>query len=109
MDNHIDVKEGLAKLNESGNLFLDVFNHGTLSVEIYKPEKEDLQKPHEKDEIYVIISGSGIFFNDGEETTFNAGDFLFVKAGAEHRFKNFSDDFATWVFFYGPKGGEKIK
>lgn len=109
MDNHIDVKEGLAKLNESGNLFLEVFNHGTLSVEVYKPEKEDLQKPHERDEIYVIISGSGIFFKDGEETAFNAGDFLFVKAGAEHRFKNFSDDFATWVFFYGPKGGEKIK
>jgi hypothetical protein len=24
----------------------------------------------------------------------------------EHRFENFSDDFGTWVFFYGPEGGE---
>jgi hypothetical protein len=31
---------------------------------------------------------------------------LFVPAGDEHRFTNFSDDFATWVFLYGPKGGE---
>ena len=27
-------------------------------------------------------------------------------AGVEHRFENFSDDFAVWVFFYGPEGGE---
>ena len=31
---------------------------------------------------------------------------LFVKAGHEHRFENFTDDFATWVIFYGPDGGE---
>lgn len=23
-----------------------------------------------------------------------------------HRFIEFSDDFATWVLFYGPEGGE---
>jgi hypothetical protein len=23
-----------------------------------------------------------------------------------HRFENFSDDLALWVFFYGPEGGE---
>jgi len=31
---------------------------------------------------------------------------LFVAAGEEHRFTEFTDDFATWVFFYGPEGGE---
>jgi hypothetical protein len=25
----------------------------------------------------------------------------------EHYFENFSDDFATWVIFYGEEGGEK--
>ena len=24
-----------------------------------------------------------------------------------HRFEEFSDDFATWVMFYGPEGGER--
>jgi len=23
-----------------------------------------------------------------------------------HRFEEFSNDFAVWVFFYGPEGGE---
>jgi hypothetical protein len=31
---------------------------------------------------------------------------LFVPAGIEHRFYDFSDDFCTWVMFYGPEGGE---
>jgi hypothetical protein len=31
---------------------------------------------------------------------------LFVGAGVEHRFEEFSDDLAVWVFFYGPEGGE---
>jgi hypothetical protein len=25
----------------------------------------------------------------------------------KHRFEGFSHDFATWVIFYGPLGGEK--
>jgi hypothetical protein len=32
--------------------------------------------------------------------------FLFVPAGQIHRFENFSSDFAVWVVFYGPEGGE---
>jgi len=34
------------------------------------------------------------------------GDLLFVPAGIVHRFEDFTDDFATWVMFYGPEGGE---
>jgi len=41
-----------------------------------------------------------------KEYDFLAGDVLFVAAGVEHRFSNFSEGFATWVFFYGPTGGE---
>jgi hypothetical protein len=25
-----------------------------------------------------------------------------------HRFEDFTEDFSTWVFFYGPVGGEEI-
>jgi mannose-6-phosphate isomerase-like protein (cupin superfamily) len=39
--------------------------------------------------------------------TFGPGDFLFAPAGVEHRFEDFSKDFATWVLFYGPEGGEQ--
>ncbi|MEX0314503.1 MAG: cupin domain-containing protein [Allomuricauda sp.] len=103
----INPKEALKKLAKNESPFITLFEHGTLSVEVYKPEKVDLQQPHTRDEVYVVISGTGEFFNGGVRTNFEPGDFLFVPAGVEHRFENFTDDFSTWVLFYGPEGGEK--
>jgi len=104
----VTVKDALYLLGTSGvKPFEKVMESGTMSVEIYRPVKTDLQTPHKQDELYVVISGSGEFLNDGKRTGFNPGDVLFVPAGIEHRFENFTDDFATWVIFYGPEGGEK--
>lgn len=102
----IDKDWALEILERSNSTFENFFVHGTLSVEIYKPNKVDLQQPHERDEAYIVISGSGEFINGTERMFFKAGDFLFVPAYREHRFENFTDDFATWVLFYGPHGGE---
>ena len=66
----------------------------------------DKQTRHARDEVYVIASGSGDFLNGTETRPVEIGEVLFVPAGVEHRFLNFTDDFATWVFFYGPEGGE---
>lgn len=85
-----------------------VFEHGTLQVKMYQPTDTDAQKPHTRDEIYVIASGAGWFVNGSEHHSFQTGDLLFVPAGVEHRFEEFTDDFFTWVMFYGPEGGEKI-
>jgi len=89
-----------------GERSIELFRHGTLTVKLYAPRGNDPQVPHTRDEIYVIVSGTGRFQREGEETTFGPGDVLFVAAGKEHRFVEFTDDFATWVFFYGPDGGE---
>lgn len=36
------------------------------------------------------------------------GDALFVAAHVPHHFEGMSEDFVTWVVFWGPKGGEKV-
>jgi mannose-6-phosphate isomerase-like protein (cupin superfamily) len=100
----IDMASKLRK--ESTSLFTEVFTHGTLVVEFYRPDRIDHQKPHDRDEIYVVATGTGVFYNGGRRWNFKAGDFLFVPARVEHRFEKFSDDFSTWVIFYGPIGGE---
>ena len=105
----ISLQDALDKLIKSSKEFLPLFNHGSLTIEIYKPKVEDHQDPHEKDEVYIIISGTGEFINGETSTTFKPGDFLFVPAGVNHQFKNFTEDFATWVIFYGPLGGEKVQ
>lgn len=84
-----------------------LLEHGSLEVRFYAPRGADPQTPHERDELYVIASGRGWFMRAGERVPFEPGDTLFVRAGVEHRFESFGDDFATWVFFYGPRGGER--
>ncbi len=103
---HISSTTAIKKIDASEKLFLELFSHGTLQVEIYKPVEKDMQQPHEKDEVYIIISGIGEFINGKIKIDFQPGDFLFVPAGTEHRFINFTNDFSTWVIFYGPAGGE---
>ena len=91
---------------ENGEAWRVLFEHGSLEVEIYAPRGHDPQQPHTRDEVYVVAAGSGWFRNGDLRHEFASGDVLFVPAGVIHRFEQFSDDFATWVFFYGPEGGE---
>jgi quercetin dioxygenase-like cupin family protein len=48
----------------------------------------------------AIARGSGRFEAAGERRECSAGDAIYVPARAEHRFVDFSEDFATWVFFW---------
>jgi mannose-6-phosphate isomerase-like protein (cupin superfamily) len=104
---HLDPKWALDQLSDDSEVkWRELFEHGTLKVEIYAPEGHDPQQPHRFDEVYVVISGSGYFRNGDERHRFNPGDLMFVPAGTEHRFEDFTADFSTWVMFYGPEGGE---
>lgn len=84
-----------------------LLEHGTLELGFYKPDGSDRQQPHDRDEVYVVQSGSGWFRVGDHRRPFEPGEALFVPAGAEHRFEDFSADFAAWVIFYGPRGGER--
>jgi mannose-6-phosphate isomerase-like protein (cupin superfamily) len=102
------LEGALAKLpGPDDKRFSTVFERGSLQVEIYAPRSHDAQSPHTRDEIYVVMQGGGEFINGSHRHTFGPGDLLFVPAAVEHRFVNFTDDFVTWVIFYGPEGGEK--
>lgn len=83
-----------------------LFRHGTLQIKMYAPRGFDPQTPHRQDEVYVIAQGSGYFVHGDTRVPFRPGDVLFAAAGEDHRFVDFSEDFYTWVFFYGPDGGE---
>ena len=103
----LTIQNSLEKLSRHDRTFMTLFRHGSLEIEFYVPDKVDLQKPHSRDEIYVIATGTGEFLCGHDLESVEAGDVLFVPAGKEHRFQNFTPDFSAWVFFYGPEGGEK--
>lgn len=93
----------------AGERFVAVFARPGVSVELYAPVRVDPQTAHTRDEVYFIVAGSGEFVSGDTRTCFKPGDALFVAAGVEHRFENFTADFITWVVFHGPEGGERIE
>lgn len=103
----LTVEQVAKTLPESGLRSIAAFEHGSMLAKLYAPRGEDLQKPHTRDEVYIVASGTGIFVAGEKRHPFGPGDFLFVPAHVVHRFEEFSDDFKVWVVFYGPEGGER--
>ena len=64
------------------------------------------QTPHTQDEIYFVIRGRGVLNHEGKRDPFEADDLLFVAAGCEHHYEDFTENLALWRVFYGPRGGE---
>jgi mannose-6-phosphate isomerase-like protein (cupin superfamily) len=99
---HLDVTQARRALSlkqassgENTTPFSILFTHGSLVVEVYQPVTTDHQKPHDRDECYVIIEGHGNFEMGDEIISFGPGDFLFVPAGLPHRFTDFGDTMST--------------
>jgi mannose-6-phosphate isomerase-like protein (cupin superfamily) len=100
-------ERALAAVAESDDgLYGVLLEHGTMELGFYRPVDSDEQEPHDQDEIYIVHAGTGVFQRGDEQIEFGPGDALFVPARMEHRFVEFSADFAAWVVFYGPPGGE---
>ena len=89
-----------------GEHALSFLQRGTINMKLSLPVTPNQQNPHTQDEIYVIVRGRGVLFHNGRRDTFESGDIMFVAAGTEHHFEDFTEDLAVWVVFYGPDGGE---
>lgn len=81
-------------------------NRGTLDLKLSVPVPPNQQTPHDQDELYIVIRGRGVLVHAGKHDAFSAGDVLFVAAGVEHHYENFTADLALWRIFYGATGGE---
>jgi mannose-6-phosphate isomerase-like protein (cupin superfamily) len=98
-----------AGLPEQGKRWAEALARGSMRAGLYAPRGHDPQSPHDQDEIYIIRAGRARFQRGPEVVDCAAGDLLFVPAGMEHRFAEMSQDFAAWVVFWGPAGGEGMK
>ena len=98
---HLNTMDAINGLAQSTTEFITLLKNHDLEVEYYAPIGVDKQHPHDKDELYIIASGKSGFLLEGQRVEVNAHDVLFVPAGKEHRFVDFSEDFAAWVVFWG--------
>ena len=85
-----------------GERFVEAFSRAGLSLELYAPVGHDPQQPHAQDELYCIVSGTGVLSIGDVRHPFAPGDVFFVPADMPHRFEAFSEGFAAWAVFWGP-------
>jgi mannose-6-phosphate isomerase-like protein (cupin superfamily) len=101
-----DVDAARRALAERGGGYEVVHSSPGLEIGVYvlaAPEP-DRQQPHEFDEVYVVLEGSGVLEVEGEATRLDEGMALFVPAGAEHRFTAY-EHLALLVVFNGAHSG----
>jgi hypothetical protein len=96
------IEAVLAGLPEDARFHYPI-RHGAMRVGVYAPGRPDRQTPHTQDELYIIARGTGWFVKESERIAVQAQDVLVVEAGVAHSFVDVSDDFATWVMFWGPE------
>ena len=81
---------------------IEPFEKDGVRLVFFAPRGTDYQTFHDEDEFYFIVQGSGRLLIRDESFEFTTGDVFYVPAGVEHRFEDFTNDFATWAVFFSP-------
>ena len=84
----------------------EVFRDDVVEIRFAARPTSGPQVPHDRDEFYIVASGTARYRWDGGEATIGPGDLMFAAAHTPHGYDQFSEDFSVWVVFYGPQGGE---
>ena len=72
-----------------------------LGVYVLVAPEPDRQQPHEDDEVYVVLEGTGVLEIEGETVELKEGQAAFVPAGADHRFVGY-EQLSVLVIFAKP-------
>jgi len=94
------------RLAEIGGGYEIVHESAGLELGVYvliAPEP-DRQQPHEDDEIYLVLEGTGVLQVDGDEVPVREGSAVFVEAGADHRFSAYEHLSVLVIFEHKPAG-----
>jgi mannose-6-phosphate isomerase-like protein (cupin superfamily) len=84
----VDIEVVRTRLEAAGGGYEVVHSSPGLELGVYvlvAPEP-DRQQPHDDDEVYVVLEGSGALEVEGRTVPLERGHSIFVPAGAEHRF-----------------------
>jgi mannose-6-phosphate isomerase-like protein (cupin superfamily) len=101
-----EVKTVKDRLREAGGGYEVIHESAGLELGIYvlvAPEP-DRQQPHEDDEVYVVLEGSGVLDVENEQVPVSEGSAVFVEAGADHRFSAYEHLSVLVIFERKPAG-----
>ena len=94
-----DIAAARARLADKGGYEIVHASDGVeIGVYVLVAPEPDRQQPHEDDEVYVVLDGSGTLEIEGSSVDLHVGNAVFVPAGAEHRFVGY-EQLAVLVIF----------
>jgi mannose-6-phosphate isomerase-like protein (cupin superfamily) len=101
-----EIAAAKTRLREAGGGYEIVHESPGLELGVYvlaAPEP-DRQQPHEDDEVYVILEGTGVLQVEDEQVPVKEGSAVFVQAGADHRFAAYEHLSVLVIFARKPAG-----
>ena len=104
MTERLNVIAAKERLLEAGGGYEIVHTSPGLELGVYvlvAPEP-DRQQPHDDDEVYVVLEGSGVLDVAGERIELDQGHSAFVPAQVEHRFTGY-EQLSVLVVFSRPR------
>ncbi|MBX3045437.1 MAG: cupin domain-containing protein [Anaerolineales bacterium] len=86
--------------------YLEFLRVPSLSMGVYTLPAggEDLQSPHNQDEVYYVVRGKAVLQVEQEQQPALPGSLLFVPAHAAHKFVNIEEELQLLVFFAPAEG-----
>ena len=102
-----DIEAVKQRLSESGGYDVVHSSPGLeLGVYVLVAPEPDRQQPHEDDEVYIVLEGTGVLDVEGEKVELREGHALFVPAHAEHRFSGYESLSLLVIFERAPPARE---
>ena len=101
----VEIEDAVARAKAAADGYVnDVVRSELLNAGVYvlAAGAVDDQTPHKEDEVYYAVRGRARFEVDGQEHAVGPGSLLFVRAGADHRFKDIEEELVLVVFWAPP-------
>lgn len=99
------ISDVVRRRRESGQAWFEFVRESSLSMGVYHiptgTSDRDTHAPHDRDEVYIGVSGRGRLTADSVDYFVDADAIIFVKAGVEHYFHDVTEDLTVLVFFAG--------
>ncbi|GGZ16732.1 hypothetical protein GCM10010387_06690 [Streptomyces inusitatus] len=85
--------------------YLQFLRERNMSVGLYALEAGELdtQRPHQQDEVYLVVSGRAAITVGPETTQVGRGSVIYVPAGVPHKFHHVTEALRVMVVFSPPE------
>jgi mannose-6-phosphate isomerase-like protein (cupin superfamily) len=95
----VSTTDLIRQLEQEDTDYVEVLSEDSLSVELAQYPNPEPKTPHKTDELYFIISGSGMVHVGNERYAVDEGDVVYVEQGVEHDFFEIDDEITALVVF----------